>query len=52
VTTNFDELLAIGKKNAQKKASSNSRFMFFIGLAVVLTILIMLWATGEKIPKF
>ncbi|KYG71275.1 hypothetical protein EV198_3518 [Roseivirga ehrenbergii] len=50
VTTNFDELFSIRKQNAQKKASANRRFMFFIGLAIIITIAIVLWETLRQLP--
>ena len=50
VTTNFDELLSIRKQNAQKKASANRRFTFFIGLAIIITIAIVLWETLRQLP--
>lgn len=50
VTTNFDELLSIQKQNAQKKASANRRLMFFIGLAIIITIAIVLWETLRQLP--
>ena len=50
VTTNFDELLNIRKQNAQKKASANRRFMFFIGLAIIIIIAIVLWETLRQLP--
>lgn len=52
ISTDFDELLSIRKSNSDKKEKSNRRFMLFLGLAVILTILIMLIATAEKMPKF
>ena len=50
ITTDFDQLLAIRKQKAQKKASSNRRFMFFIGLALFILILVVLWETQRKLP--
>lgn len=52
IKTDFDELLSLRKANSDKKAKSNRRFMLFLGLAVILTILVMLIATAEKMPKF
>lgn len=52
IKTDFDELLSLQKANSDKKAKSNRRFMLFLGLAVILTILVMLIATAEKMPKF
>uniref|UniRef100_UPI0040471A92 hypothetical protein n=1 Tax=Roseivirga sp. TaxID=1964215 RepID=UPI0040471A92 len=52
IKTDFDELLSLRKANTDKKEKSNRRFMLFLGLAVILTILIMLLATAEKMPKF